>query len=159
ALDAATAGDRAYNLAQEGRRSTARERSPSADRRADRAHREGLALLMSMPGRRIGVALAVWLVAAGAPAHADTERLAVVIGDNRGASDEQLLRYAESDAQRFADLLGDVGGVPSENQVVLRGKSADQVRRAVIATNERIRTTPHSAADAVLLVYYSGHGD
>jgi uncharacterized caspase-like protein len=105
------------------------------------------------------VALAAWLVAFSAPAHADTERYAVVIGDNRGASDEQPLRYAESDAQRFADLVADIGGVPSENQVVLRGKSADQVRRALIATNERIRMAPRSAADAVLLVYYSGHGD
>jgi hypothetical protein len=114
---------------------------------------------MSMLDRRIGVALAVWLVASVAPAHADTERYAVVIGDNRGASDEQPLRFAESDAQRFADLLADIGGVPGENQVVLRGNSADQVRRALIATNERIRTAPRSAADAVLLVYYSGHGD
>jgi hypothetical protein len=114
---------------------------------------------MSMPVRLVVPALAVWLVASVAPAHADTERYAVVIGDNRGASDEQPLRYAESDAQRFADLLGDVGGVPAENQVVLRGKSADQVRRALIATNERIRMAPRPAADAVLLVYYSGHGD
>src|SRR5262245_63677282 len=104
---------------------------------------------MSMPGRRIGVALAVWLVASVVPAHADTERYAVVIGDNRGASDEQPLRYAESDAQRFADLLGDVGGVPGENQVVLRGKSADEVRRALSATNARIRMAPRPAADAV----------
>ena len=80
---------------------------------------------MSMLDRRIGVALAVWLVASVAPAHADTERYAVVIGDNRGASDEQPLR--------FADLLGDGGGVPGENQVVLRGKSDDQVRRALLA--------------------------
>jgi hypothetical protein len=114
---------------------------------------------MSMPMRLVVPALAVWLVASVVPAHADTERYAVVIGDNRGASDEQPLRFAESDAQRFADLLGDVGGVPGENQVVLRGKSADQVRRALIATNEHIRMASRPAADAVLLVYYSGHGD
>jgi hypothetical protein len=114
---------------------------------------------MSMPMRLVVPALAAWLVAAITPAHADTERYAVVIGNNHGAPDEQPLRYAESDAQRFADLLGDIGGVPVENQVVLRGKSADQVRRALIATNERIRTALRPAADAVLLVYYSGHGD
>src|SRR5262245_20947596 len=94
---------------------------------------------MSMRMRLVVPAVATWLVAAIAPAYADTERFAVVIGDNRGASDEQPLRYAESDAQRFADLLGDIGGVPGENLVVLRGKTADEVRRAVIATNERIR--------------------
>jgi len=114
---------------------------------------------MSMPMRLVVPALAAWLFASVAPARADTERYAVVIGNNRGAPDEQPLRYAESDAQRFSDLLGDIGGVPRENQVVLRGKSADQVRRALIATNERIRMAPRPAADAVLLVYYSGHGD
>jgi hypothetical protein len=114
---------------------------------------------MSMPVRLAVLTLAVWLVASAAPAHADTERFAVVIGNNRGASDEQPLRYAESDAQRLADLLGDIGGVPGENQVVLRGRTADQVRRALIATNERIRTSVRPAADAMLVVYYSGHGD
>src|SRR6185436_21139190 len=45
------------------------------------------------------------------------------------------------------------------NQVVLRGKSADQVRRALIATNERIRVAQRAGRQAVLFVYYSGHGD
>lgn len=45
----------------------------------DRAHRGGFALLMNMPDRWIGVALVAWLVASVAPAHADTERYAVVI--------------------------------------------------------------------------------
>jgi hypothetical protein len=107
----------------------------------------------------IARAIAVLVIASAAPARADTERFAVVIGHNTGAADEQRLRYAESDAQRFADLLGEIGGVPDENQVVLRGKTADAVRRAMIATNERIRTGLRSGAGSVLFVYYSGHGD
>lgn len=59
----------------------------------------------------------------------------------------------------MAELLGEVGGVPDENQVVLRGKPADQVRRALIATNERIRTGQRAGRQSVLFVYYSGHGD
>jgi hypothetical protein len=55
--------------------------------------------------------------------------------------------------------LGEIGGVRDENQVVLRGKTADQVRRALIALNERIRTDQRSGRDAMLFVYYSGHGD
>ncbi|HET9988985.1 MAG TPA: caspase family protein, partial [Kofleriaceae bacterium] len=99
------------------------------------------------------------LVVAGGRARAEVERFAVIVGDNAGAADEQRLRFAESDAQHVAELLGEVGGVPEENQVVLRGKSADQMRRALIATNERIRTGQHAGRDAVLIVYYSGHGD
>jgi hypothetical protein len=93
------------------------------------------------------------------PAHAETERYAVIIGRNTGAPDEQNLRFAEADAARISELLGEVGGVPDENQVLLRGKDADQVRRALIATNERIRVGQRGGSEAVLLVYYSGHGD
>ncbi|MBA3396424.1 MAG: caspase family protein [Deltaproteobacteria bacterium] len=101
----------------------------------------------------------VVVLAAARSAHADIERFAVVIGHNAGAADEQRLRFAETDAERVGELLGEVGGVPDENQVVLRGKTADQVRRALIATNERIRTGQRAGRQAVLFVYYSGHGD
>lgn len=93
------------------------------------------------------------------PAHADIQRYAVIIGANNGAADEQKLRFAESDATRVAELLSEIGGVPAENQVVLRSKTADEVRRALIATNERIRVGQRAGAEIVLFVYYSGHGD
>jgi hypothetical protein len=83
----------------------------------------------------------------------------VIVGHNSGASDEQQLKFAESDAQRVAELLAEVGGVADENQVVLREKTADQVRRALIAMNERIRVGERVGRQAVLFVYYSGHGD
>jgi hypothetical protein len=104
-------------------------------------------------------AIAVILGLLAAPAYAETERYAVIVGRNTGAPDEQNLRFAEADAARVAELLGEIGGIPDENQVLLRGKDADQVRRALIATNERIRVGQREGRDAVLLVYYSGHGD
>ena len=108
---------------------------------------------------RVAVVVASLLVLASTRAHAEVERYAVIVGDDAGAADEQRLRFAESDAQHVAELLGEVGGVPDENQVLLRGKSAEQMRRALIATNERIRTGQRTGRDAVLIVYYSGHGD
>jgi hypothetical protein len=99
------------------------------------------------------------LFALGGVARADVERFAVIVGDNAGPADEQRLRFAETDAERVGELLGEVGGVPDENQVVLRGKNAEQVRRALIATNERIRIGQRAGRQAVLFVYYSGHGD
>jgi Caspase domain len=105
-------------------------------------------------------ALAICVVAlAAAPARADIERYAVIIGNNAGAADEPRLRFAETDATRIGEVLSELGGVPDENQVVLRTKTADQVRRALIATNERIRVDQRAGRDAVLFVYYSGHGD
>ena len=99
------------------------------------------------------------VIALSSTADAEVERFAVLIGHNTGAADEQQLKFAESDAQRVSELLAEVGGVPDENQVVLRGKTADQVRRALIATNERIRIGERAGRQAVLFVYYSGHGD
>jgi hypothetical protein len=105
------------------------------------------------------LACAAGLAATAPAARAEVERYAVIIGHNTGAADEQRLRFAEDDAERVGELLGEVGGVPDENQVVLRGKSADQVRRALIATNERIRVGGRAGRQAMLFVYYSGHGD
>lgn len=105
------------------------------------------------------LAIAICVLLASTRAHAEVERYAVIVGQDAGAPDEQRLRFAESDAQEVAELLGEVGGVPDENQVVLRGKSAEQMRRALIATNERIRSGHNAGRDAVLIVYYSGHGD
>jgi hypothetical protein len=102
------------------------------------------------------VASVVILILGGGLAHADVDRYAVLVGANDGAADEERLHFGERDAQRVGEALGDVGGVPAENQILLVGKSAEQVRRALIAMNERIRI---SGRTAVLFVYYSGHGD
>src|SRR5262249_43932373 len=113
-----------------------------------------------MPVRtpRIAVITCALALTAGA-ARADVQRYAVIVGHNAGTADEQRRRFAEADAARLSELLGEVGGIPDENQVVLRGKSADQVRRALTATNARIGADQRAGRDALLLVYYSGHGD
>jgi hypothetical protein len=105
--------------------------------------------------RYVVVALVIWC----GNVRADVERYAVIIGNNAGARDEQTLRFAESDADHVGELLVDLGGVPEENQTVLRGKPAERVRRALIATNERIRTGARDGRTSILFVYYSGHGD
>ena len=110
------------------------------------------------PVRNVTAAL-LGLLLVASEAHADVERYAVIIGANTGAADEQRLRFAETDAARVAELLGEVGGVPDANQVVLRSRTADQVRTALITINERIRVGQRAGHDAVLFVYYSGHGD
>ena len=90
------------------------------------------------------------------PAAAEVERYAVVVGNDVGQAPDLPLRYAEMDAARMASVLQEVGGVRPENVVLLQGKDADTVRRALIAVNERVRVSGRST---VLLVYYSGHAD
>ena len=53
--------------------------------------------------------------------------------------------------------LVDLGGFAPGDVVVLRGGDAEAARAALIALNDRIRTA--GAADAMLVVYYSGHAD
>jgi hypothetical protein len=104
---------------------------------------------------RAGLVLAA--LALAAPRSAAAERYAVVIGSNAGALHEPILEFAERDATRMADVFTSVGGVRPEHLVFVQSPDAAAARRALIATNERIRA--QSAGDSVLVVYYSGHGD
>lgn len=103
-------------------------------------------------------ALAI-VMATATPAAADVTRYAVLIGANQGARGDRPLSFAETDAERVAEVLADLGDVPAENQVVLRGRPASVVRRALITVNDRIRTTQRAGDESVLFVYYSGHAD
>jgi hypothetical protein len=95
------------------------------------------------------------LVAASV-ARAETRRFAVVIGANIGDSQDARLRFAEADATKVAHTLRSVGEFPAAQTLQLGGVSADEVRRALLDLNARLR---QDSADTVLLVYYSGHAD
>ncbi len=92
----------------------------------------------------------------GSPARAETRRYAVVIGSNLGDPQEARLHYAEADAAKIAQTLRSVGDFPASQMLQLDGVPADEVRRALIELNARLRQEP---ADTVLFVYYSGHAD
>ncbi|MFT3698241.1 MAG: caspase family protein [Kofleriaceae bacterium] len=96
------------------------------------------------------------IIALAGVAHAGT-RYALVIGNDTGDRDELTLHYAERDAEHFSSTLIDLGGFAPQNVVTLRGADTDAARNALIALNDRIRT--NGAADAMLVVYYSGHAD
>jgi hypothetical protein len=108
---------------------------------------------------RIAVALAL-AIAAAAPAHASTRRIAVIVGNNAGNADQVPLHFAETDAARFAQVLGELGGVAPGDRFVLQGKSLAalteifaQVRRQIVG----LRADP--ANRVVVLFYFSGHSD
>ncbi len=100
----------------------------------------------------------LFLLAWAAPARAEIERFALVVGNDTGQaqSGDAPLRYAETDASRVAAVLQEVGGVRPENLVLLRGQDAGTVRRTLIAINDRLRA---AGGQTVLIVYYSGHAD
>jgi Caspase domain len=109
-------------------------------------------------GARVLSALAgaalVALAARGAVA--GPGRYAIVVGNDAGSGGEVVLRYAESDARRVADVLRAVGGFYPENVTVLAGASAEDLRRSLISLNARLRALP---GVQMLFVFYSGHAD
>jgi hypothetical protein len=86
-----------------------------------------------------------------------SQRYAVVIGSNRGDAGETPLRFAERDALRIAQILGEHGGFHSSAVRVLTAARAAEVRQAIDQTEARIRA--EGAHDALLFVFYSGHAD
>jgi hypothetical protein len=96
-------------------------------------------------------------MAAPATARAAPGRHALVIGANQGDHDEVQLRYAEQDAQRIAAVLRGPGRFFPENVAVMTAVTGQDVRRALIALNARLREAPPGGS--VLFVFYSGHAD
>ncbi len=93
-------------------------------------------------------------------ARASVQRFAVMIGNDEGLPGETKLRYAASDASRVYDTLRDLGGFQPVDMVLLRGESADTARSTLISMNERVRSALSvPGAQALLIVYYSGHAD
>jgi len=91
---------------------------------------------------------------------AETRRLAVIVGSNLGSGARPTLQFAETDAERVADVLFDLGGVHAGDLWLLKNASLGTVRRSFEEATRRI-TESHSKSGtrAVLLFYFSGHSD
>lgn len=98
-------------------------------------------------------ALAAW------PAQAEVRRYALLVGANRGLAHEAPLRYAESDVDRVAETLAQIGGYASERIVRLTAPTAARARTALVDLNLAIWDAVRAGHEAVLFVYYSGHAD
>jgi len=85
-------------------------------------------------------------------------RFALVIGANRGYSDEIDLRYAVRDAKRVADTLTRLGGFPASQVITLVDSSAPRIFETLDKLSQRISQHP-AAPSAILMVFYSGHAD
>jgi hypothetical protein len=78
-------------------------------------------------------------------------RLAIVVGNNHGLPGDVTLRYAESDAQKVARALVDLGGFRAEEVNLVLGATPEALR-------DRLSRLP-PAGDGEVLFYYSGHAD
>ena len=104
--------------------------------------------------------LTLLLMAAAATAHAETRRLAIIVGNNAGNGDLPPLRYAESDAGKMARVLVELGDVQSEDVLLLQGQRVDAVEKAIAEARDRVvsfRKSPD--VRSVVFFYFSGHSD
>jgi len=88
-------------------------------------------------------------------ASADPRRFAVLVGSNVGDQHESVLHHAEADANKIAQTLRSLGDFPPDQVFVLNAVTAPELRDSLIRLNVRVR----ERADAVLLLFYSGHAD
>jgi hypothetical protein len=100
------------------------------------------------------VVIAALLVAAPAGA---AQRFAVIAGNDEGAQGRARLWYAERDADRMAIAVRELGDFAAQNVLVLRGRSADEVRAAIASLDARVLQAKAAGERTLLFFYYSGH--
>jgi hypothetical protein len=107
--------------------------------------------------------MAVALVLAGARVEAaPVQRFMLVIGANSAGADRPKLRYAVSDAERFARVLTELGGVTRANEIVLRQPTLQELIAALDLLHARVSDVRRASGPqgrTEVLVYYSGHAD
>jgi hypothetical protein len=118
-----------------------------------------------MTRRAIVVPLCALVAVAARPAAADTrlQRYALVVGANFGGADRPLLKYGVSDAERFARVMVELGGVAPEHSTVLRQPKLRELLDGLDLLTRRVtdavkQSAPGTARTEVI-VYYSGHAD
>lgn len=93
-------------------------------------------------------------------AAAGAERFAVVIGANQGGPGYAQLFYAEADARRVADVLGQLASVPEAHTTLLLTPTVAQVASALGRLAGDVAAARKDGADHVtVLFFYSGHAE
>jgi len=113
-----------------------------------------------MNARKAALVLAVSLLlpdlaVAATPAG---RRIALVVGANRGA-DRVPLRWAVADAERFAGLLTEMGGVAPADCIVLREPTRRALLDGLAVVRGRASEPRAGGGRTEVVVYYSGHAD
>ena len=115
----------------------------------------------------------VAVLAIAGVAHAEKEtpiaidRYVFAVSANNGGTGRPVLRYAESDARSFANVLSQMGGVPKQNMFMVKEPSVATLKKQLDALDAKIAAAraQKKSLNGVnnsreeVLVYYSGHAD
>ncbi|MDR2553791.1 MAG: caspase family protein [Fibromonadaceae bacterium] len=86
------------------------------------------------------------------------ERFLLVAGANNGGTDRVKLRYAESDANSFAGVMSQMGGVDRANVLRVFDPNAQAMQNGFAELEKRLQSKETGVRKEVI-VYYSGHAD
>ena len=86
-------------------------------------------------------------------------RFVIAAGANNGGDDRVTLRYAATDAEEFAQVMLQMGGVAPENSLLLKDPDRADFVQAVAKVNRLVRDARGEAARTEVWIYYSGHAD
>jgi len=103
----------------------------------------------------------IWLVLllAGAAAAVPTRRVLLWAAANDGGPSKAQLRYAHTDAQGFARVLGTLGGIDSSDVIALPEPDSAMLIDQLRAVSSRLGQARANGIRTELLFYYSGHAD
>ncbi len=90
---------------------------------------------------------------------ANEYRFGLFVGNDQGLPGDAELVFAESDAEKMRDLFVEYGGVGAKDAVLMQGRTAGAVEHELAAMAARARAIVDDGHEAVVVFYYSGHGD
>jgi len=107
------------------------------------------------------VIMVIVLAAASAYADANVKRYLLSAGANNGGKDRVMLRYAVADANAFATVFIEMGGVEKNNALVIANPSSRELLGGVANLGKLIAGDKAAEAGvrSEVFVYYSGHAD
>jgi hypothetical protein len=113
-----------------------------------------------MNGRALGqLSLFLILLANSVDALGATRRFLVTAGANSGGANRVPLQYAVTDAESFSNIMVEMGGVRTEDRIVLRQPDWNALNQALTTLEGRISRMPQGEKRAEVIFYYSGHAD
>jgi caspase domain-containing protein len=87
------------------------------------------------------------------------QRYALVVGANSGGPDRPTLHYAISDAEHFARVMVELGGVTTGHEIVLRQPKLRELIDAFDLLTRYVDEGRRLGGRTEVVVYYSGHAD
>ncbi len=82
---------------------------------------------------------------------------ALLVANNSGGEKFEPLRYAERDAEKFRDVLQELGGLSAANTRMITGATPDRVRAAMRELQSAMAAEKAKGGSIMLIFYYSGH--